>query len=106
MSNALTSSRGSLHLDRYGLPTRVRAVHVRAHEPHLALFVEDADPLLFYRAIAAKALQALSPGGTLWFEGHHVHVPAVADLLRKSGYSDVSVINDLSGSPRFVRAVR
>lgn len=82
------------------------AVHVRAHEPHLALFVEDADPLLFFRVIAVKALQALSPGGALWFEGHHAHVPAVADLLWKLGYEDVSTINDLSGSPRFVRAVR
>jgi release factor glutamine methyltransferase len=81
-------------------------LHVRAHEPHLALFVEDAAPLLFYRAIATKALRALSTGGALWFEGHHVHAPMVADLLRQLGYGEVRCINDLSGSPRFVRALR
>lgn len=81
-------------------------LHVRAHEPHLALFVEDADPLRFYRAIAGKAIKALSPGGALWFEGHHIHSPEVATLLEQLGYGDVRSIKDLSGSPRFVRATR
>lgn len=81
-------------------------LHVRAHEPHLALFVEDADPLRFYRAIAGKAIKALSSGGALWFEGHHVHSPEVAVLLEQLGYHDVRSIKDLSGSPRFVRATR
>jgi release factor glutamine methyltransferase len=82
------------------------APHVRAHEPHLALFVEDVDPLLFYRIIASKALRALPPGGALWFEGHHLHAQEVAELLREQGYEEVQCINDLSGSPRFVRAMR
>jgi|688.fasta_scaffold04303_13 release factor glutamine methyltransferase len=81
-------------------------LHVRAHEPHLALFVEDVDPLLFYRAIAEKALKALGPGGVLWFEGHHLHSSQVASLLDDMGYHGVQCINDLSGSPRFVRATR
>ena len=80
--------------------------HVRAHEPHLALFVEDADPLLFYRAIAGKALKALEQGGALWFEGHQLHSPEVALLLTQLGYRGVQCINDLSGSPRFIRATR
>jgi len=80
--------------------------HVRAHEPHLALFVDDADPLLFYRAIAVKALDALPSGGALWFEGHHLHSPAVAGLLGQLGYREAECIKDLSGSPRFVRATR
>jgi release factor glutamine methyltransferase len=80
--------------------------HVRAHEPHLALFVDDTDPLLFYRAIAGKAMKALVPGGALWFEGHHLHSSEVAVLLERMGYHGASCINDLSGSPRFVRATR
>ncbi|MBX2973348.1 MAG: peptide chain release factor N(5)-glutamine methyltransferase [Flavobacteriales bacterium] len=81
-------------------------LHVRDHEPHLALFVDDADPLLFYRAIGRKAWDALVPGGALWFEGHYLHAEAVGEMLTGLGYSDVSVLQDLSGSPRSIRAVR
>ncbi|MFT3885306.1 MAG: peptide chain release factor N(5)-glutamine methyltransferase [Flavobacteriales bacterium] len=77
--------------------------NVLEHEPHLALFVPDADPLLFYRAIARKALVALPPGGQLWFEGHFLHAPAVAELLRGLGYGSVNVFPDLSGQPRIIR---
>jgi len=82
------------------------ASHVREHEPHAALFVEDDDPVLFYRAIGQKATQALVPGGELWFEGHHLHTPEAAAVLRTMGFHDVTVIDDLSGSHRFIRAVR
>jgi release factor glutamine methyltransferase len=82
------------------------AEHVHAHEPHLALFVEDTDPLLFYRAIAHKAWTALNVGGDLWFEGHHVHSPEVGELLVEHGYSEVQVFKDLSGHPRFIHGVR
>ena len=80
--------------------------NVLEHEPHLALFVPDGDPLLFYRAIAEKALIALPPGGQLWFEGHFLHTPAVAELLRNMGYANVNVFTDLGGQPRIVRAKR
>lgn len=82
------------------------APHVRDHEPHGALFVDDADPVLFYRAIGEKAMPALRPGGELWFEGHHLYTREAASALRSIGYSDVVVIDDLSGSNRFIRAVR
>jgi release factor glutamine methyltransferase len=81
-------------------------MHVRAHEPHLALFVDDADPLLFFRVIGAKALAALGAGGTLWFEGHRDHIARVPDILLQQGFRVAEVITDLSGAPRFVRAVR
>lgn len=80
--------------------------NVREHEPHLALFVDDVDPLLFYRVIGRKALHQLTPSGQLWFEGHYIHSPAVGELLKGMGYSDVQVIKDLSGAPRIIRAVR
>jgi release factor glutamine methyltransferase len=70
------------------------AEHVQAHEPHLALFVDDTDPLLFYRAIAEKAWHALAIGGELWFEGHHLHSMAVGDVLRDKGFRDVCVRKD------------
>jgi len=80
--------------------------HVRDHEPHLALFVDDLDPLLFYRAIAEKAWNALIPGGTLWFEGHYLYADAVGTMLSSLGYTEVAVLEDLSGSPRFIHAIR
>lgn len=80
--------------------------NVREYEPRVALFVSDADPLLFYRRIAEKGLVALPSGGELWFEGHYRYSPAVGELLASTGYSDVRVINDLSGSPRFIHAIR
>lgn len=82
------------------------SVNVREHEPHLALFVEDVDPLLFYRVIAQRALTLLPARGELWFEGHHTHTPAVGRMLEDLGYSAVRVLLDLSGSPRFIHARR
>ena len=80
--------------------------NVREHEPRVALFVADADPLLFYLRIAEKGMVALRSGGGIWFEGHYLHSPAVGRLLESMGYSDVRVLNDLSGSPRFIHAIR
>ncbi|MBL7940857.1 MAG: peptide chain release factor N(5)-glutamine methyltransferase [Flavobacteriales bacterium] len=82
------------------------APHVRDHEPHGALFVDGDDPVLFYRTIGEKAARALVPGGQLWFEGHHLYTSAAATVLRSMGFLDVTVIDDLSGSDRFIRAVR
>lgn len=80
--------------------------HVRAHEPSVALFVADKDPLLFYRSIAENAFNALIKGGSLWFECHTKYAEEVAALVKSFGYSEVVLINDLSGNPRFVNAIR
>lgn len=82
------------------------ASHVRDHEPHVALFVDDGDPLLFYRRIGELGRSALLPGGALWFEGHHLFADEVGSMLRELGYKDVSVLIDLSGSSRFISAHR
>lgn len=80
--------------------------HVREYEPHLALFVDDADPLLFYRIIAQRAWDLLVPEGELWFECHYRYAEAVADMMKARGYSGIRLLHDLSGSPRFIRAHR
>ncbi len=82
------------------------ALHVREHEPHLALFVDGEDPLRFHRAIGLKALDALVPGGTLWFEGHRDHIARLPGILLQQGFREAEALTDLSGAPRFVRAVR
>jgi release factor glutamine methyltransferase len=79
---------------------------VLEHEPHLALFVDDADPLLFYRRIAEHAFAVLPEGGTIWFEGHYQHAAEVGRSLSAGGWSQVAVEKDLSGNPRFIHAVR
>ncbi len=79
--------------------------HVLAHEPALALFVEDADPLLFYRAIAHFSRQKLKPGGRLFFECNEFNAAEVARLLVQEGFMEVELRKDLSGADRMVSAV-
>lgn len=78
------------------------APHVRDHEPALALFVPDDDPLRFYHRLAALGRQWLEPGGYLWFETHTTYAPAVGAALTTAGYATVQVLNDFTGRPRFV----
>lgn len=91
------------------IPRREAALmpgHVLRHEPHLALFVEDDDPLLFYRAIADFSKKKLPPGGALLLECNEFNAAQVADLLREKGLSGVQMHQDLSGADRIVGAYR
>jgi release factor glutamine methyltransferase len=69
------------------------------HEPHLALFVPDEDPLQFYRSILAFARQKLTPGGMVFFETHYDLARKVAELA--GTHAEIS--KDLSGKERMVR---
>lgn len=75
------------------------------YEPHLALFVSDTDPLLFYRAIAEFGHQALNPGGKLYFEFNPLKVEEMKEMLMGAGYRDVEVRNDIFGKPRMIKAI-
>ena len=83
---------------------RSLSIEVRDHEPHLALFVEDADPLKFYRAIADHARRSLNSGAHLWFEGHYLHSAEVAEMLKTNSFREVQLYKDLSGQDRFIFA--
>ena len=76
--------------------------NVLDHEPHLALFVSDEDPLVFYRAIAGWALAVLKPDGYGIVEINEALGLRTADLFRAAGLRDVKVIKDLSDRDRFV----
>lgn len=78
--------------------------NVRKYEPSLALFVKDADPLLFYREIGIRASVLLKPAGKLWFEIHENYAAQVCELLSSQGYKDVVCRDDINGRPRMVRA--
>ncbi|MBR5706553.1 MAG: peptide chain release factor N(5)-glutamine methyltransferase [Bacteroidaceae bacterium] len=74
-------------------------------EPHLALFVSDSDPLLFYRAIAEFGHRTLNPGGRLYFEINPLKVEAMKDMLMSAGYRDVEVRFDIFGKPRMIKTI-
>ncbi|MGI9160745.1 MAG: peptide chain release factor N(5)-glutamine methyltransferase [Saprospiraceae bacterium] len=77
--------------------------HVIRHEPELALFAPETDPLCFYRRIGAWAADHLKPGGWLLFEINEFRAEGVADILRRLGYVQVEILPDLSGAPRIAR---
>jgi release factor glutamine methyltransferase len=72
------------------------------HEPHLALFVADDDPLVFYRKIARLAKEALSPDGRLYFELNEFNAEAVAALLKEAGFAEVEIGVDINGKQRML----
>jgi release factor glutamine methyltransferase len=78
------------------------AVQVKVHEPEAALFVPDSNPLYFYEYIAQAGLKCLVPGGGLYLETHRDYAEAVAELLRKCGYTDVQLRKDLYDNNRMV----
>ncbi len=78
--------------------------NVLEHEPHLALFVEDNDPLIFYRKITEAANPMLKLGGFIFFEINETYSNEVAELLSKNGFTEIQIRKDLSGKDRMVRA--
>lgn len=78
--------------------------NVLDYEPHLALFVPENDPLLFYRLIGLKSKSALTPGGSLWFEINEKFGREVKELLEEQGYKNVKIKKDLDTKDRIVIA--
>lgn len=82
---------------------KLMPAHVLNHEPALALFVDDTDPLFFYRVIAQFSLQKLKPGGALFFECNEFNATDVVALLGQMGF-EVELRRDLSGADRMILA--
>ena len=74
-------------------------------EPHLALFVPDDDPLLFYRRIADFALEHLTSQGRLYFEIHQSLGRQCCLLLESMGFRSVELRKDLSGNDRMISSI-
>ena len=75
-------------------------------EPSIALFVPDADPLLFYRKIAELGLEMLAGGGALYFEINQAYGQETVRMLESMGYGQVELRKDGWGNDRMVKAVR
>jgi len=84
---------------------KVMAPNVLNYEPHLALFVPDNDPLMFYKAITDFAKECLNPNGRLYFEINEAYGREVCEILQHSGFSSIELRKDLSNRNRMVRAI-
>jgi release factor glutamine methyltransferase len=77
--------------------------NVLDYEPHLALFVEDTDALLFYRKIAQLALKNLSPNGLLFFEINQYLGIETVELLENLGFKNIELKKDMYGNDRMIK---
>ena len=78
--------------------------NVTDYEPDTALFVENSDPLIFYRSIARTARRMLKPGGKLYYEIYELYAAQMCAMLEAEGYTDVVVREDFRGKQRMVCA--
>ena len=77
--------------------------NVLDNEPHLALFVEDNDALIFYRKIAQLAKKNLCPNGQLYFEINQYLGQETLDLLQEMGFKDTTLRKDIYGNDRMIQ---
>jgi release factor glutamine methyltransferase len=77
--------------------------NVLAHEPHLALFVSNEDPLVFYKAIADFALLNLKPDGLLFFEINEHLGKETVQMLNDKSFIDIELRRDMQGKDRMIK---
>tara|TARA_A100001015_G_C15042132_1_gene740455 strand:- start:531 stop:1385 length:855 start_codon:yes stop_codon:yes gene_type:complete len=78
--------------------------NVLKNDPHLALFVEDSNPLKFYKIIAEFGNHSLKEKGQIYFEIHEDFANDVVNLLVEKGYKNCDLYKDFQGKNRFVVA--
>lgn len=80
--------------------------NVLDNEPHLALFVDDNDALIFYRKIAELARKNLSPNGQLFFEINQYLGKEMMELLEKMDFENIELRKDIYRNDRMIRGTR
>ncbi|OAB27406.1 release factor glutamine methyltransferase [Flavobacterium fryxellicola] len=80
--------------------------NVLDNEPHLALFVEDDDALIFYKKIAELAQENLTENGQLYFEINQYLGAAMIDLLQQLHFKNIELRKDIYGNDRMIRCTR
>ena len=78
--------------------------NVLEHEPSIALFVPDEEPLKFYRAIAEYASSALKSEGALYFEINPIYEKETREMLEGLGFKDIETKEDAFGKKRMMKA--
>ena len=76
--------------------------NVLDYEPHLALFVDDNDALVFYRKIAALAKSGLKENGQLYFEINQYLGKEMTDLLEKMDFKNIELRKDIYDNDRMI----
>ncbi|MGO1586119.1 MAG: peptide chain release factor N(5)-glutamine methyltransferase [Mesonia sp.] len=87
------------------LEKKMMQENVLKHEPNLALFVSDENPLIFYRKIAQLAYKALSEKGVLYFEINEYLAKETEELLYEIGFSFIEIKNDIFDKSRMIKAI-
>jgi len=82
------------------------SANVIKHEPHLALFVEDNDPLFFYRKILQFSSKNLKPKGKIYFEINEYLGNEIVNLFKEEGYKEIELKLDIFGKDRMIKGVK
>ena len=80
--------------------------NVLEHEPSIALFVPDKEPLKFYRTIAEYASSALKSEGALYFEINPIYEKETREMLQDLGFKDIETKEDAYGKKRMMKAMK
>lgn len=80
--------------------------NVLKYDPPLALFVDDSDPLVFYRKIAELAINSLHDQGTIYFEINQYLGQKMVQLMKETGFHNIELKRDLYNKDRMLRAVK
>jgi release factor glutamine methyltransferase len=75
-------------------------------EPHIALFVPDYDPLVYYRAILSSAEKTLLPGGKIYFEINEAMGISMVQLFESFGYAEINIVKDINGKDRIIKGTK
>ena len=78
--------------------------NILEYEPHLALFVPDNDPLIFYKKIADIATESLNAGGKLFFEINEYFANELITILTHIGFVDIQLKKDINDRDRMIKA--
>jgi release factor glutamine methyltransferase len=85
---------------------KLMSKNVLDHEPHTALFVNDSEPLAYYKAIVKIADRLLIAGGKLYFEINEALGDSMTNLLASSGYLNIKITADINGKDRIIKGIK
>lgn len=88
------------------LEKQMMSANVLDHEPHLALFVEDDDALLFYKKITDVAADILKPNGQLYFEINESLGESTKELLTEKSFNEIELKRDFFEKDRMIKAIK
>ncbi len=75
------------------------------YEPHIALFVDDNDPLIYYKVIARKSRNILNKNGFLYFEINERCAKNIIDILLFEGFVNIELKKDINDKERMIKAM-